>query len=56
MAGLGLRGEIERTATENGWDIVRVTLLKSDLRRVPESRVHTALEASLNCEVHIVTV
>ncbi|MCV7153668.1 hypothetical protein [Mycolicibacterium pyrenivorans] len=56
LAGLGLRGEIERTATENGWDIVRVTLLKSDLRRVPESRVHTALEASLNCEVHIVTV
>ena len=56
LAGLGLRGEIERTATDNGWDIVRVTLLKSDLQRVPESRVHTALEASLNCEVQIVTV
>ena len=28
---------------------------KADLARVPESRIHTALEASLNCEVHIHT-
>ena len=38
-----------------GWDIVAVTLRKADLERVPESRIHTALEASLNCEVHIRT-
>ena len=36
--------------------MVHVTLRKADLERVPESRVHTALEASLNCEVHIRTV
>jgi hypothetical protein len=56
LAGLGLTGEIERVAGDDGWDVIHVTLRKSDLERVPESRVHTALEASLNCEVHIRTV
>jgi hypothetical protein len=56
LAGLGLTGEIERVAGDDGWDVIHVTLHKSDLERVPESRVHTALEASLNCEVHIRTV
>ncbi len=56
LAGFGLTGEIERLPGDDGWDMVRVTLRKSDLERVPESRVHTALEASLNCEVHIRTV
>lgn len=59
LAGLGLRGEIERRpggVDGPGWDTVTVTLRKDDLERVPESRVHTALEASLNCEVLIVTV
>ncbi|MDT5080065.1 MAG: hypothetical protein QOJ80_4702 [Mycobacterium sp.] len=55
LAGLGLRGEITRLADDEGWDVIHVTLRKSDLERVPESRVHTALEASLNCEVHIHT-
>lgn len=55
LAGLGLSGEIERVPGGEGWDEVYVTLRKSDLERVPESRVHTALEASLNCEVHIRT-
>lgn len=55
LAGLGLTGEIERVPGDDGWDVIHVTLLKSDLERVPESRVHTALEASLNCEVHIRT-
>lgn len=53
LAGLGLTGEIERVAGDEGWDVVHVTLTKADVKRVPESRVHTALEASLNCEVHI---
>lgn len=56
LAGLGLHGDVERVAGDDGWDVVTVTLRKSDLDRVPESRVHTALEASLNCEVQIVTV
>ena len=53
LAGFGLTGDIERVPTDDGWDVVHVTLRKADLERVPESRVHTALEASLNCEVHI---
>jgi hypothetical protein len=60
LAGLGLAGDIERVAGDGpdgpGWDTVVVTLRKADLIRVPESRVHTALEASLNCEVRILTV
>lgn len=56
LAGLGLSGDIERVPGDDGWDVVHVTLRKADLERVPESRVHTALEASLNCEVRIRTV
>ncbi|SEH72189.1 hypothetical protein SAMN04489835_3283 [Mycolicibacterium rutilum] len=56
LAGLGLTGEIERVVDEDGWDVVHVTLRRADLERVPESRVHTALEASLNCEVHVRTI
>ena len=55
LAGFGLTGEIERRPGDDGYDVVHVTLRKVDLERVPESRVHTALEASLNCEVHIRT-
>lgn len=53
LSGFGLTGEIERTPGDDGFDIVYVTLREKDLERIPESRVHTALEASLNCEVHI---
>ena len=56
LAGFGLTGEITRTPTGHGWDVVHVTLRKTDLARIPESRIHTALEASLNCEVHILTI
>jgi hypothetical protein len=55
LAGFGVVGEIERTQGDDGLDVVHVTLAKADLDRVPESRIHTALEASLNCEVHIRT-
>jgi hypothetical protein len=55
LAGFGITGEIMRTLGDDGLDIVHVTLRKSDLDRIPESRIHTALEASLNCEVHIRT-
>jgi hypothetical protein len=56
LSAFGLTGDIVRTPGDDGFDIVRVTLRESDLERIPESRVHTALEASLNCEVHIHTV
>lgn len=55
LAGFGLTGRVERIPGDEGWDIVQVTLRKGDLARVPESRIHTALEASLNCEVVILT-
>jgi len=53
LAGFGLRADIERTPGPDGWDVVVVRIRESDLDRIPESRIHTALEASLNCEVHI---
>lgn len=56
LAGFGLSGDIVRTPGDDGFDIVDVTLREDDLERIPESRVHTALEASLNCEVRIHTV
>jgi hypothetical protein len=55
LAGFGLIGEIERSTGDDGLDVVYVTLGAADLERVPESRIHTALEASLNCEVRILT-
>jgi hypothetical protein len=54
LSAFGLAGDVSRTDGEDGWDVVTVRLAEADLRRVPESRIQTALEASLNCEVHIV--
>ena len=54
LAGFGLSGRIDRTPGADGWDIITVTLSRADLTRIPESRIHTALEASTNCEVRIV--
>lgn len=56
LSAFGLRGEVVRTPGDEGFDIVYVTLREADLERIPESRIYTALEASLNCEVHIRTV
>ena len=56
LSAFGLTGEIVRAPGDNGFDVVYVTLREADLDRIPESRIHTALEASLNCEVHIRTV
>lgn len=55
LAGFGLTGDIERVSGDDGLDVIHVTLRKTDLERIPESRIHTALEASLNSEVHIHT-
>lgn len=56
LSAFGLTGEIVREPGDDGLDVVWVTLREADLERIPESRIHTALEASLNCEVHIRTV
>ena len=55
LSGFGLTGQIRRSPGDDGFDVVYVTLRQADLERIPESRIHTALEASLNCEVHILT-
>jgi hypothetical protein len=55
LAGFGLSGQIRRSRGDDGFDVVYVTLRETDLERIPESRIHTALEAALNIEVRIVT-
>jgi hypothetical protein len=55
LSGFGLTGQVRRSPGDDGFDVVYVTLRHADLERIPESRIHTALEASLNCEVHILT-
>jgi hypothetical protein len=55
LSGFGLTGQVRRSPGDDGFDVVYVTLRQADLDRIPESRIHTALEASLNCEVHILT-
>ena len=54
LAGFGLTAVIERSAGPEGWDVITVRLRRADLARIPESRIHTALEATTNCEVRIV--
>jgi hypothetical protein len=55
LAGFGITGDVERVPGDDGLDVIHMTLRKADLERIPESRIHTALEAALNCEVHIRT-
>jgi hypothetical protein len=38
---------------EDDEEIAAFTITRADAARVPESRLHTALEAALNCEVRI---
>jgi hypothetical protein len=53
VEAFGVRAELERTE-EGGEEVAVFTLPAADRRRVPESRLHTALEAALNCEIRIV--
>jgi hypothetical protein len=53
VEAFGVRARLERTE-EDGEEVAVFTLVDADRRRVPESRLHTALEAALNCEVRIV--
>ena len=52
LAAFQLKGELQRDVV-NGFEMMTVTLSRGDARRVPESSLHTALEAALNCEVRI---
>ncbi len=54
LAGFGITGEIDRTHDEDGFDTLTVRLASTDLERIPESRIQTALEAATNAEVIIV--
>lgn len=54
LRGFGIDGSVQRSVGDE-YDLVTVTVEAIDLRRVPESRLHTALEAALNCDVEIVT-
>jgi hypothetical protein len=53
VRAFGLTASVER-AWAGEEEIVTVTIPRADARRVPESRLHTALEAALNAEVRIV--
>lgn len=54
LARFGVEGVMERALDPSGEEIVTVTVPAESQRRVPESRLHTALEAALNCQVRIV--
>lgn len=53
LGGFGISGQVTRSFGGEH-ELVTVTVQSEDLRRVPESRLHTALEAALNAEVEIV--
>jgi hypothetical protein len=53
IGAFGITADVERS-WHNDEEIVTVTIPRDQARRVPESRLHTALEAALNCEVRIV--
>lgn len=52
IEAFGVRAHVERFE-EHDEEVAVFTLPSEDRRRVPESRLHTALEAALNCEVRI---
>jgi len=52
LARFGVAGRVVRDLRETG-ELVTVTISRATARRVPESSLHTALEAALNCEVRI---
>lgn len=52
LKGFNLDGEVVRSVSGDH-EIVTVTVQRDDLSHVSEGRLHTALEAALNCEVRI---
>jgi hypothetical protein len=55
VAAFGATAELTRL-DEDGEEVAVFTLRRADMAHVAESRLHTALEAALNCEVRIVVV
>jgi hypothetical protein len=53
-SALGLDIKVSRVL-EAGAEVVIIHVSAADLARVPESKLHTALEAALNAEVRITT-
>lgn len=53
LTAFGVRGELARI-DEDGEEVAVFTIADADRRTVPESRLHTALEAALNSAVRIV--
>ena len=53
VRAFGITATVERSFRDDE-EIVTVTIPRDQARRAPESRLHTALEAALNCEVRIV--
>lgn len=54
LAGFGITGELSRVDSGEGYDIVTVRLAAACIGGIPESRIRTALEAALNCEVEVI--
>lgn len=52
VAAFGVDAELRRFS-ENDEEVAEFTISAADRERVPESRLHTALEAALNCEIRI---
>jgi hypothetical protein len=53
VRAFGITATVERSFRDDE-EIVTVIIPRDQACRAPESRLHTALEAALNCEVHIV--
>jgi hypothetical protein len=54
VAAFGISARLERT-WEDGEEMAVFTISRADAAHVAESRLRTALEAALNCEVRIIT-
>jgi hypothetical protein len=50
----GVKGDLVREFIDGTDEVVTITIVPEDRVRVPESRLRTALEAALNCDVRIV--
>ncbi len=55
VRGFGIRAELQRLY-EDDEEIAVFTVSRADIGHAGESRLHTALEAALNCEVRIVVI
>jgi hypothetical protein len=54
VSAFGIQATIDRHYTADQEEVAVFTITRYDAGRVVESRLHTALEAALNCDVRIV--